>query len=380
MTTIKHGLILMTGLPPTRGHEYLIDFASHHLHNFNRLGQLFVILCSRDREPLAGVDRVDALVEAFNHNVRGRMLGTGNVQILHLHGDVPQEPSEDANFWTIWRDLIFERINDWAQRVGKPNFDASSGFVYASDHYGKDLASAIGYEFVPCNTYREVVPISATRIRHDPIRFFDQIMPEFQSNLRRVITIFGPESTGKTTMAKLLSTNLNGYFVPEWAREYMEVMKLGTITDDLMWQVCWGQAAAEAAVRDKRDKPFIFQDTDLLSTIGYYRIWGHSPPDWILRKFEHGGHRADLYVLMNDQIPFTPDPLRLGGDRRESDNQFWIRLLKEFGCKYHIVHSVYRERQEDEITTVVRNEFLNNANGLGMFVRSSQENVMDRYK
>lgn len=46
-----------------------------------------------------------------------------------------------------------------------------------------------------------------------------------------------------------------------------------------------------------------------------------------------------------------PDPLRYGGDKRESLVDFWFNLLEEFGCKYYSVHS---EKLDDVIVEIRR--------------------------
>lgn len=187
--------------------------------------------------------------------------------------------------------------------------------------------------------------------------------------MKLTVTVFGAESTGKTTMSKGLAASMNGYYVPEWAREYMEVLKTTTVTEPLMQRILEAQHASERAVDGYADKPFVFRDTDLLSTIGYYRIWKRPEPASAHEPF--AGSRADLYILMNDQIPFTPDPIRLGGDHREAGSAFWQELLDEFGCRYHVVRNTYRERQEDEVSTVVRETFLDRIRGLERFVRTA---------
>lgn len=40
---------------------------------------------------------------------------------------------------------------------------------------------------------------------------------------------------------------------------------------------------------------------------------------------------------MNDGIPFEADPLRYGGDKRESGMQHWIDILEEFDLPYYVV-------------------------------------------
>lgn len=48
---------------------------------------------------------------------------------------------------------------------------------------------------------------------------------------------------------------------------------------------------------------------------------------------------------MNDGIPSGPDPLRYGGDVRESGSPFWIDLLDEFGCLYILAPNGSHEEQ-----------------------------------
>ena len=52
---------------------------------------------------------------------------------------------------------------------------------------------------------------------------------------------------------------------------------------------------------------------------------------------------------MNDQIPFEQDPLRYGGDVRESKTQFWVDLLEEFGCNYYVVTATLQRHQQMEV-------------------------------
>ena len=188
-------------------------------------------------------------------------------------------------------------------------------------------------------------------MRKDTYLKFDAIAPAFQEYLRRTVTLFGAESCGKTTMAYLLSQNGNGHFVPEWAREYLETV--GTeITDDAMQTICEGQYASQMAAKKLIDKAFIFQDTDLYSTLGYYRLWNNAKiPDML--NYWANTTKSDLYIVMNDKIPFEPDPLRYGGTVRESTMDFWIDILKEFNCNYYVVKSTNKYKQYEEVVKVV---------------------------
>lgn len=310
----RNAIVLMTALVPTLGHKYLIDFARNLIHDLD--GKVHVIVGTLSREPVNGYDRYIAIKDTFKSE--------RDLIVHHLNRDVPQEPSEHPDFWNVWRDIVREFVD----------VEPDDYFV-ASELYGIDMARVLGCRFMPCNRYRETVPIKGSDLREDILGNFGYILPEFQQHLRKVVTIFGAESCGKTTMAKRLARDLDGWFVPEWAREYLETV--GTeVTDERMASIVEGQAAAQdTAFFTLRGKPWIFQDTDLLSTVGYYRIWGGDKRADMARIERMAAERgSDLYVVMNDRIPFEQDPLRYGGTSRESDTKFWTDLLDEFGARY----------------------------------------------
>jgi len=335
---MKTGLILMTALPPTKGHQYLVDFAIEHLAAVDPDNILKVIINGRNCEPISVGRRQRAF---FTDGIN-----KSNVWVYAANDDMPQEPSDHPQFWEIWK--------TFCDRFGK--FD----YVYASETYGAKLAEVLGAEFVPCNLYRDVVFANATRVRNDPLAFFTDIHPGFQDNARATITIFGPESCGKTTMAAALAQTLPGHFVPEWARGYLENFG-AEVTSKKMEMITEAQYASQKAVEKFKDKPFIIRDTDLLSTYGYYALWGDKkvPKKCQLLTKES---LADYYILMNDQIPFEADPLRYGGDKRESDNSYWKNLLDKFELPYYCVQSYSRKAQLAECQKACRNFFYHKNN------------------
>ena len=321
---MPNAIVLMTALVPTIGHKYLIDFATNLV---KPNGTVHVIVGTMDREPIRGDLRFIAIKKAYRVN--------GYVKVHHLRRDVPQEPSEHPDFWNLWRDIVGEFVDV------KPD-----DYFVASELYGIDMARVLGCRFMPCNRYRETIPIKGSDVRADILGNFRYILPEFQPYLRKVVTTFGAESCGKTTMARRLARDLDGWFVPEWAREYLETV--GTeVTDERMADIVIGQAAAQdTAYLKLRDKPWIFQDTDLLSTVGYYRLWGGDKRTDMARIEQMANERgSDLYVVMSDQIPFEQDPLRYGGTGRESGMRFWVDLLEEFGAEYLVVPAADHETQ-----------------------------------
>ena len=156
---MPNAIVLMTALVPTLGHKYLIDFAK------NLLGwndKVYVLLGTMDREPVAGELRFDALVEEYQHD--------RSVVLHRVHGDLPQQPDEHPDFWDVWRDVVRELVDV------EPD-----DYIVASELYGMDMARVLGCKFMPCNRYRETVPISGTEVRSNLLKNFEYILPSFQN-------------------------------------------------------------------------------------------------------------------------------------------------------------------------------------------------------
>lgn len=322
-----NGIIVLTAMPPTYGHAYLISFAHQYMSQIAKSGKLHVIVCSRPGEPIPGEARAQAIRDHFKDYQ--------NIWVHHRNSFDPQFPDDHPEFWSYWRQIVLSKIN-----AIRPD-----DILFASDQYGIEFAKQIGCRFQPCDTNRKIVQIAATNVREDPIRHFADMLPTFAEPIRKTVTFFGAESTGKTTLSQTMAMKMNGHWCHEWARSYLEMIG-PEITDERMSDIVSGQYAAQSAVSQMAGKPFIIQDTDLLSTLGYYRIYGGEQDDRLLDLIERS--KSDLYIVMNSRIPFTPDRLRYGGNVRESLDEFWINLLDEFGCRYHYIQETEKFAQFSE--------------------------------
>lgn len=350
------GLIVMTALPPTYGHKALIDFAYSFLNGVDR-GTLYVMVNSRSFEPLSGDIRVNALKEEFAEFRKTDL----NIRFIHCaKDDVPQNPSEHPDFWNYWKNLV-------QLETGCPYFD----FVFASETYGIELAKVLEAEFIPFDMKRKTVCTKGEFVRNNPKKYFEDMLPAIQKYYRPTVTIFGQESVGKSTMTKTLFSDYDPIFnvtrVTEWARDYLE--QTGSeVTEHKMSRIVTGQYAIQELAHKQTKSHFIIQDTDLLSTLGYYRFWNKTSPHTLENMCNIT--KSDLYIVMNDKIPFEPDPLRYGGDKRETTKQFWIDLLEEFGCRYYVVKETDKEKQLAEIENVLYDLFNSQFEALGKFQRT----------
>jgi NadR type nicotinamide-nucleotide adenylyltransferase len=339
--TNERAWVLLTALPPTTGHEDLVRFAARAAR------EVHLVLCTQPSEPMVG-ERGAALLA-----MAGRAELRGAVRVHRIHEELPQEPADAPDFWAMWRRLM---VGMGARR---------GDLVVASEAYGSELAAAIGGRFLPYDPDRRTNPAKATCVRQAPIEHFADVLDEFQPYLRRRVTLFGAESVGKTTMAGRLEDRGLAVAQPEWARPYLELAAVGPeVTADKMrtiWQGQLAQQQAAEAIAARRRRPFIVQDTDLFSTVGYWLLTGAElgepdvPPGlWA----DAAANASDLYIVLGqDAVPFVADPLRYGGDRRESTDQFWIDLCESAGLPWVLVDERGLAAREDRVVEELRRLF-----------------------
>lgn len=320
------GLALMTALPPTEGHLSLIRFAAAYMSSVG--GELMVLMCVLPEEPPHRAEHFAALDRA----VKNEQMPSTTV-LLQFSND-PQGPSgpDDDQFWSHWAGTIVRQSG-----LGAPQY------VFSSEAYGGRLAASLGAEHVPFDTGRDMISISATKVRADLARNFRHMVEPMRAHLRRRICVFGQESVGKTTVARGAAARTDSVLSTEWARPYLEGLDSPTVTDAKMTTIFRAQQAQELAadlMAADRGCPFVWLDTDLLSTMGYQNFWAPSVLQTLQMRgeFERVFRPADLYVVLSDEgFPFVPDPLRYGVDRRETTMAYWVGLLEAHRLPYTIV-------------------------------------------
>ncbi|REH00138.1 DUF4301 family protein [Flavobacterium aquicola] len=132
------------------------------------------------------------------------------------------------------------------------------------------------------------------------------------------IAVFGPESTGKTTLATQLAEYYQTVWVPEFARGYLQE-KLdsgrGICDIDDMLPIAYGQTKLEnesALIANK----YLFCDTNLLVTKVFSELY-YNFCDSLLDKAART-HQYDLFFLTDIDVPWEDDGLRDSPEGRES--------------------------------------------------------------
>ncbi len=163
------------------------------------------------------------------------------------------------------------------------------------------------------------------------------------SNCIKVV-LFGPESTGKTFLAKTLADHYKTFLVSEFSRIYAEEKagKGETLSKDDVLVIAKGQMDLENKLSKLADILLIC-DTDLLETKVYSEAYynGYSPD--VLNKLAVENY-YNLYFLTNIDIPWEADGIRDRPYKRKEIFQAFESALIESKKKYVILSGTKDER------------------------------------
>ena len=162
------------------------------------------------------------------------------------------------------------------------------------------------------------------------------------------IAITGPESTGKSTLAGQLAEYYQTIWVPEFARDYIAELNHQYTLQDLE-NISRGQLELIAQAEAKNPE-YLIADTELL----VLKIWSEnafgSCPAWILDELKK--QRFDLYLLMNIDLPWEPDPQREHPHLRQYFFDLYKKELEQLNFPYHIISGSDQERLQAAINAV----------------------------
>lgn len=320
------GMILGKFLPPHTGHRYLVDFARNYCDD------LTVLVCTLEREPIDG---------ALRYAWMRRMFPDCNV--VHITDEVPQTPAEDPEFWAIWRALVLGAMPEGVD------------LVFASEDYGFKLAEVLDADFVPVDPDREIMAISGTEIRDNPLKNWRYIPDEVRPYYLRRVCIFGPESTGKSTLAKGLASHFKTLYVHEYARPLLN-FKDGRCDYPDIERIARGQAAAEDALAPRANRVF-FCDTDPLTTSIWSEVFFEKCPEWVQQEAERRSY--DLYLLLDVDVDWVDDAQRYfpQAKKRRAFFERCKRALDARNRPYVRIRGSWSERLERAIAAVEEHIF-----------------------
>lgn len=159
------------------------------------------------------------------------------------------------------------------------------------------------------------------------------------------ISVTGPESTGKTTLAKALAAHYNTVWVPEYARNYLEKLGRPYAESDLL-SIAEGQMRLEQSLA-KNARHVLFCDTDLL-VIQIWSAWKYGKVHpWIREMTAQSDYH--LHLLCGTEVPWEPDPLRENPEEREELYGLYLQELTRLNKPFVEVKGGIEERMSQLI-------------------------------
>ncbi|MAZ72711.1 MAG: nicotinate-nucleotide adenylyltransferase [Flavobacteriaceae bacterium] len=180
----------------------------------------------------------------------------------------------------------------------------------------------------------------------------EKTLVQRQSNCLKIV-LFGPESTGKTTLAKQLSAYFNTEWVPEYMRTYLQEKwdkNAEKISKEDLLPIAKGQIALENK-RSKNADNFLFCDTNLLELQVYCEYYYNG---WCPAEIKQAvdNQRYDFYFLTHIDVPWVADDLR---DRPNDRSMLFSNFEKALiGRKlpYKILSGTSEKRLEVAVKTL----------------------------
>ena len=185
----------------------------------------------------------------------------------------------------------------------------------------------------------------------------EEALAQEPHNIVRVV-LFGPESTGKTTLAKELAEHYQTVWVPEFAREYLQDKwdreRKPCEPHDLL-PIARGQMKLENKLAKEANRILIC-DTDLLETKVYSEAYylGYCPPEIETYALANQYH---LYLLTSIDVPWVADDLRDKPRERDRMFQYFRDTLDRYNRNFVTLKGSKKERLEKAIAHI--DQYLN---------------------
>lgn len=160
------------------------------------------------------------------------------------------------------------------------------------------------------------------------------------------IGIIGPESSGKSTLAKALAVHFGGIHIAEYARSYVEQLPHRYTYADVE-QIARKQIEQLQAAYDTE---FVFFDTDLIITKVWFEYCYGSCPAFVEEALLE--EKLDLYLLCLPDLPFEDDPVREHPNEREEFLKVYQQGIELLHRPYAIISGTGNSRTEKAIEAV----------------------------
>lgn len=217
--------------------------------------------------------------------------------------DIPEPP----NGWDLWTKRLQEIIKE-------PINTFFCGELEYKEKLNKYFPNATVRLFDPDRTFFN---ISATKIRNNPIKYWDYILGSARPFFAKKVLIAGTESTGKTTLTKTLAKIYHTSWSEEVGRYYAERFLGGNenyFTDEDFTRIAHQQVEQDYKALRSANR-ICFFDTDATATQYFSKLYmGHY--NKIVESYINP-EKYDLVIFLKPDIEWIDDGQRLNGDQKK---------------------------------------------------------------
>jgi HTH-type transcriptional repressor of NAD biosynthesis genes len=330
----KNSLVLGKFFPPHKGHVYLIDTAIENSENVN------VLLCYNKDQNISGEIRFNALKSIFKDNKNV------NIQLVD-DGDLPQYDWECESldeFYSHWVPFVYQFVD-------------KLDVVFTSEDYGNDFAKYLGIEHYLVDKERKKYPISATKVRTNPLENWEFIPNEIKPYFIKRVVLMGPESVGKSTLTINLAKYFETNYVEEWGRTVFE-NNGNTISLDDFIPISKGRQELED-LKVKESNKLIFCDTEDITTYLFSKMFYPKTykqiENYFLKVLDEK-ENYDLYLLLKSDCDGIQDGTRQFLEERKDHYELIKKELVNKKCNFFEIGGDWDKRLLDSIK-IIKSEF-----------------------
>lgn len=167
------------------------------------------------------------------------------------------------------------------------------------------------------------------------------------------IIVTGPESSGKTTLFKQITSSYKIRGVKEYAREYIGNLNREYNYLDIL-QIAKKQFENEQKLSSNNPQ-FLIADTDLLTLEIWCEFKYKKCHPFVLDTLRN--HLPNLYILCYPDIPWEFDPQRENPKDRIDLFNLYESKIKALGVDYHIVKG--NEQNRFQLSKTIINNITN---------------------
>lgn len=302
--------------PFHKGHEALINYA------LSKCEEVIVLVCASQSETIPGALRAEWIRRSFPD------LNRLKIEVYNYsETDLPNTSESSEEVSKVWAEEFLNQL---------PKVD----YVITSEKYGDYVAQYMGIEPLSFNLERNHHPISSTLIRNDLHTTWSFLPSGVKSSFLKKVIILGSESTGKSSLCKLLSEHYNCDYVPEVARSINDQSNECTMAD--LATIANAHAIAIEEISQTAKSPLLIIDTDINITQSYAQFLFQQNLDLTQGIIE--ANKADLYLYLDNDCPHVQDGTRLNKNDRDLLHLSHQKTLQENGIDYVVISGDWESR------------------------------------